>query len=90
MNETTYIYLLGKARGPYEKWEIKLFASKYRDFFVFSDSGDWVAYKKWDGAMATSLNDIEKAFVYVEPSRSNQLLVGFKRFIKRNIFRDHH
>ena len=82
--------MFDKVRGPYEKWEVKLFASKYRDFFVLSDTGQWVAYKKWNGVMNAVIKDVDNLFVDDKPSGLSMFFSELKRYIKRNVFKDHH
>ena len=80
--------MFNKIRGPYEKWEVKLLASKYRDFFVISDTHEWVIYKKWNRKMPSILGSISE--VEMPPSSVSILICNIKRYFKRRVFWDHH
>ena len=87
MNKQTYIYVLGNILGPYERWEIKLLATKYRDFQIFIGNGNWVPFKKWDKQMPCHIIDTT---LPLPPSNYMKNTTKIKRYVKRIIFKDHH
>lgn len=87
MKGKVYIYFLKELRGPFEIWELKLLASKYRDFHVYLGGGKWIAYKKWSKSRC-SIVDLSPPFS--PPEKLESFRVKCLRYIKRNIMRDHH
>lgn len=87
MIKQIYIHLLKEIRGPYELWEVKILASKYRDFHVYSENKGWVEYRKWDKNIPDSGN-VSKPESMPTKFKSNK--VQLMRYIKRKLFLDHH
>ena len=79
-----WIYFLDRIRGPFSLWEIKLLATKYRDFFIYLGNQQWVAYGNWDGRV---VNEDRPSCIPKLPQKHS---IKAKRFIKRRILRDCH
>lgn len=71
--------------GLIAAWEVRLTATKCRDFFVYVGEDQWVSYRDWSG---------EEYFSFYPPvcipGTYDYVRVQLKRFIKRNIFKDSH
>lgn len=82
-----YIYFQDRIRGPLPDWEIKLTASKYREFFVYIGEKGWVDYNTWKNLIVQQCTDAEPL---KPPHKSSLNLMMFRRFLKRTLGKDHH
>lgn len=85
LTEQIWVYFFNRIRGPFSPWEIKLLATKYRDFSIYLGDGRWVAYKEWEGTIGGGTGSPTQA-----PTHSHTFLVRTKRFIKRRLLRNCH
>tara|TARA_B100001093_G_scaffold445692_1_gene449465 strand:- start:10435 stop:10692 length:258 start_codon:yes stop_codon:yes gene_type:complete len=83
-NHKIWVFLLDRIRGPFELWEIKLMATKYRDFFIYTGNGVWVPYRRWNGLISCEEKPVS------QPEFKSKKRLEVLRFLKRSVLRNCH